>query len=202
MESSAAQPPVANSTGKVRILLQTITHLVPGSDRPEKLAFIQNTVCQHHWKRDYDFAQERWYPYRDYFGLKNRKCFFLIDHHGHDHTIQEEKVPVLWYKWTGESLVRIYEDLPSRIQKELKKWPFTWEGRKFHRVPKGPDGKYDPMDYREIIKSKLYLGTPILKENIDFLREYPEHARWLRAHLYHELWVKIEPFCDLPGEGE
>lgn len=58
------------------------------------------------------------------------------------------------------------------------------------------------MDYREIIKSKLYLGTPILKENIDFLREYPEHARWLRAHLYHELWVKIEPFCDLPGEGE
>lgn len=58
------------------------------------------------------------------------------------------------------------------------------------------------MDYREIIKSKLYLGTPILKENIEFLREYPEHAQWLRTHLDHQLWAKIEPFCDFPSEAE
>lgn len=31
-------------------------------------------------------------------------AFFLIDHHGHDHAIQEEKVPVIWYKWTGQFL--------------------------------------------------------------------------------------------------
>ncbi|KPM39325.1 hypothetical protein AK830_g7236 [Neonectria ditissima] len=202
MESSAAPQPEANFAGKIRILLQTITHLVPGTDRQEKITFIKNAVCQRHWQRDYDSAQERIFLYGDDFGLKNRRCFFLIDHHGFDHTIQEEKVPVVGYEWTGESLVRIHEEPPSRIQEELKKWPFTWEGRKFHRLPKGPDGKYDPKDRRDIIKSSLYLGIPIVEDQLKFLREYPEHAKWLRTHLDHQLWVKIEPFCDLPGEAE
>ena len=104
MESSAAPQPEANSAGKVRILLQSATHLVPSDDREEKLDFVKNVVCQHHWQRDFDRTQERRYPHGDDFGPKNRKCFFLIDHHGHDHTAGEEKVPVLWYKWTGESL--------------------------------------------------------------------------------------------------
>ncbi|KAI5456677.1 hypothetical protein BGZ63DRAFT_417646 [Mariannaea sp. PMI_226] len=191
MESSAApQPALENSAGKVRILLQTFTHLVPGSDLP-----------QHLWKRDFDSAQERIIPYRDHFGLDKIECFFLFDHHGHDHTVPEEKVPVLWYKWTGESLIRVYEELPSKIQKELRKWPFTWEGRKFHKLQKGPDGEYDPEDRREIIKSQLYLGVPIFENDIEFLREYPEHALWLKNHLDPKLWAKIGPFCHLPGEA-
>ncbi|RMJ15869.1 hypothetical protein CDV36_004475 [Fusarium kuroshium] len=163
MESSAVPQPVTNSTGKVRILLQSVTHLVPGSDRGEKLDFVQNTVCQHHWQRDFDRSQERWYSRGDYFGLKNRKCYFIIDHHGQDHTIEEEEVPVLWYKWTGESLIRVNEELPSKMLKELKKWPFTWEGRKFHKAPKGPDGKYEPLVHRQIIRSYLRQGMPVLE---------------------------------------
>lgn len=109
MASTNAPQPQAGSTstGKLRVLLQTRTHLLPGDDREERLTFMRNTVCQHVLNRDFDRAQERWFPYRDHFGLHDCECFFLIDHHGYDHTTtgaEEEEVPVLWYKWTGESL--------------------------------------------------------------------------------------------------
>lgn len=99
------------------------------------------------------------------------------------------------------SSIRIHEDLPSKMKKELKKWPFTWEGRKFHPAPKGPDGKYEPLAHRQIIGSYLRQGMPVLDKSIEFLREYPEHARWLKVRLEPELWVKIEPYCDLSGEA-
>ncbi|KAL6806921.1 hypothetical protein GGI42DRAFT_319708 [Trichoderma sp. SZMC 28013] len=201
MESPETPQLIAKSEAKVRIFLESATHLVPGRDRDEKLSFIKNLVCQRHWRRDFEWNQERMYPDGD-FGLKNRRCFFLIDHHGHDHTVQEEKVPVIWYKWTGEFLVHVNDAFPLRIQEELKKWPFTWEGRKFHRVPKGPDGKYEPKVQREIIKSWLHQGIPIVRRHIEFLREHPEHALWLKAHLDRELWVQIEPLCELPEEEE
>lgn len=89
------------------------------------------------------------------------------------------------------------ESLPLRIREELKKWPFTWEGRKFHREPKGPNGKYAPTVQRAIIRSSLELGGPIFADQIEFLKEYPEHALWLKARLAPELWAKIEP---TPGE--
>ncbi|PKK53723.1 hypothetical protein CI102_2381 [Trichoderma harzianum] len=193
---------MAKSEGKVRIFLESVTHLVPGRDRDEKLSFIKNIVCQLHWKRDFDWSQERMYPYGDDFGLKNRNCFFLIDHHGDDHTAQEESVPVIWYKWTGESLVHKNENLPLRIQEELKKWPFIWEARKLPRLPRGPDGKFEPKVQREIIRSFLRQGIPLVPRHIEFLREQPEHALWLKAHLDRELWAQIEPLCELPKEEE
>ncbi|CAH0001000.1 unnamed protein product [Clonostachys byssicola] len=200
MESSAVPQPTASASGKVRILLQTITHLVPGSDRAEKLDFIDNLICQHLWKRNFDNTQERRYFYHDYFGLDNVECYFLIDHHGHDHTVEEEKVPVLWYKWTGESLVHINQELPSQIQRKLRKWPFTWEGKKFHRK-KRPDGECELVAHRRLIMSKLILGIPVFDEDIKFLKEHPEHAQWIKDNIKNrQLWVKIEPYCDLPGE--
>lgn len=106
MEKPETPQPVAESAqGKVRIVLESVTHLIlPGSDRDEKIRFIKHLVCQRQWSRDFDRNQERIYMHGDYFGLENRKCFFLIDHHGYDHIAQEEKVPIIWYKWTGESL--------------------------------------------------------------------------------------------------
>lgn len=89
---------------RVRILLQTRTHLVPGYDRQEKINFLQNKVCQLHWQRDFDYNQERYWLHHDYFGLKDIECSLLVDHHGYDHTVQEDLVPVVWYKWTGETL--------------------------------------------------------------------------------------------------
>jgi hypothetical protein len=46
--SSAAPQLVTNCAGKVQILLQTITHIVPGSSRQERHTFIEKLVCQHH----------------------------------------------------------------------------------------------------------------------------------------------------------
>ena len=63
--------------------------------------------------RDYDSAQECMFPYGDDFGLEYSKCFFLIDHHGLDHLVQEEEVPVVWYRWTGESLYVRYFKLDT-----------------------------------------------------------------------------------------
>ncbi|KAF3060874.1 hypothetical protein CFAM422_010913 [Trichoderma lentiforme] len=91
MENSETSQDLARSEGKVRFLLQSVTHLVPSRDRDEKLSFIKNVICQLHWRRDFDWNRERMYPYGDDIGLKNRNCFYLIDHHGHDHTAQEEK---------------------------------------------------------------------------------------------------------------
>ncbi|KAL6895093.1 hypothetical protein GGI43DRAFT_429201 [Trichoderma evansii] len=176
MENLETPPLTTKSESKVRILLESVTYLVPGSDCDEKLSFIKNIHM---------------YPYGDFFGLKNRNCFFLIDHHGHDRTVQEEKVSVIWYKWTGESLVHINDTFPLWIQEE-----------KFYRLPKGPDGKYEPKVQREIIRSWLNLGIPISAERIEFLRENPEHALWLKAHLHRELWAQIEPLCELPEEEE
>lgn len=190
MAERATTPPsscTTENTGKMRILLQTVTHLVPGNDYGEKITFIQNLVRHHQWQRDYDVDQERWYPYRDYFGLPNRRCFFLIDHHGHDHTVEEEKVPMLWYRWTGEALYaslhsgittdtvklmqfdseQVNEQIPGKITRELTKWPFTWAGRPFHTAPRDEHGQ------THVIRSSLRLGIPLSEDDVQFLRAAP-----------------------------
>jgi hypothetical protein len=105
MASSGRHPGTNTDTGKVRILLQTVTHLVPGNDREGKLHFIRNLTARRQWKRLFDWDQERMWPYHDDFGLDNIKCFFLIDHRGHNHdTTDDQQALVLWYRWTGDFL--------------------------------------------------------------------------------------------------
>ncbi|CAG9998556.1 unnamed protein product [Clonostachys byssicola] len=174
------QQPVENSTPTMRVLLQTIANLVLGD------VYVRFVDI---FKRDFDHAQERLFPFHDNFGLNNLKCFSLLNHHGHDHTIQEDDPPVfVWMKWTGQSLYPVSH--LAFISVRACKWPFTWEGRKFHRIPqppRGSDGKLDPIFHREDIQASLRLGIPPSEENIVFLREHPEHAKWLKIHLHHDL---------------
>ncbi|KAL7785349.1 hypothetical protein V8C43DRAFT_291194 [Trichoderma afarasin] len=72
--------------------------------------------------------------------------------------------------------VYMNENLPLRIQEELKKWPFIWEARKFPRPLRGLDGKFEPEVQREIIRCFLRRGIPLVRRHIEFLREHPEHA--------------------------
>lgn len=88
------------------------------------------------------------------------------------------------------------------MKRQLKKWPFTWEGRKRSPIPKGPDGRYDPKTQRAIIRSFLRLEIPILKKEIEFLQKHPEHAQWLKNRLEPHLWIKIEPYCNISDEAE
>lgn len=95
----------------VRVLVQTLTHLVP-SDRviykPErniggdKLWSMYHRICQHQWGCEFQPDVHRWYSYGDdQFGYNNRPCFFLIDYGTAE---DDENVPILPYEWTGEEL--------------------------------------------------------------------------------------------------
>ncbi len=54
--------------------------------------------------------QDRWSVYGARFGYDNRRCYFLVDY-GRSHT--DDHVPVLWYQWTGESLLEALR--PSNV---------------------------------------------------------------------------------------
>lgn len=84
-----------------RILLRSATHLVPGDEFMEKIMFMLDLICQHHWGRDFDRKHDRWSSFGARFGYPNRRCYFLLDH---GQSLADEAVPVLWYEWMGESL--------------------------------------------------------------------------------------------------
>jgi hypothetical protein len=96
------QDPGEMSAKPVRILVQTITDLVPGNDYAERVEYMRNLICQQHWNRNFDWDQDRWNVYGDHFAYEKRNCYFLIDH---GHSESPEGPPVLWYKWTGKSLL-------------------------------------------------------------------------------------------------
>ena len=114
METAARQPEQLEPTlfrpdPPVRILVQTLTDLVPGSDGLDKTMFIINRICQLHWQCGYSYKEHRWSAYNDRFAFKNRRCFFLLDT---GKSSNDDDVPILSYEWTGESL---YASVHCRI---------------------------------------------------------------------------------------
>ena len=104
MEMTTGVPPQqADESTPLRVLVQTKTHLVLGenleADYATKVDFMKNLICRHLWNRDFDKRRERWNSHGDQFGYSDRDCWFLIDHGD-----SVDEPPVLWYKWTGESL--------------------------------------------------------------------------------------------------
>ncbi|POR31237.1 Uncharacterized protein TPAR_08559 [Tolypocladium paradoxum] len=174
------------SARPLRILVQTKTNLVPGNDYAERVEFMRNLICQHHWNRDFDWHQDRWNAYGDEFGYENRSCYFLIDHcHGES----PDNPPVLWYKWTGKSLIAIQQALPAKIQAKLKEYPFS--RRPIQRLPK----EAPAPTRRQIIRSKLRRDMTILDADVQFLVTHPEDARWLRDNIETRFWLKIQALC-------
>ncbi|QRD83743.1 hypothetical protein F9C07_1633723 [Aspergillus flavus] len=64
----------------VRILVQTLTHLVPDNGNFERTDFILNRICQHHWNCDLRVPKFHWASYNNKFALNNRLCFLLVDY--------------------------------------------------------------------------------------------------------------------------
>lgn len=91
-----------NPTAPVRILVSTATHLVPGDGFLERTEFISNAISQHHWKCDMDWKADRFMSYYADFAYDNRTCYFVVDH-GRIPS-EDVPVPILWYRWTGDSL--------------------------------------------------------------------------------------------------
>ncbi|KAL7919999.1 hypothetical protein ACQKWADRAFT_299862 [Trichoderma austrokoningii] len=169
----------------LRILVQTITGLVPGTSYLGRIESIRNIICQHFWNKDYDKDVHRFHSYNAEFGYPNKRCYFLMDY-GHS----DIDPPILWYEWTGESLIPINQVLPSRIKSILKTYSFE-------RVY-GPRNKPKPLDniaHREMIRWALACEVEIREEDKDFLRDHPEDVRWLKNKLEPRFWIKIEHYC-------
>lgn len=70
----------AGPTGPVRILVQTLTHLVPGDSYFSRRNFLSDYICQQHWGCDYNPKIHRYSTYGAYFAFDNRLCYFLLDY--------------------------------------------------------------------------------------------------------------------------
>lgn len=91
---------INNVPDSKRILVQTKTHLVSGSSWNDRCDRVRNRICQHIWKRDFDWNQDRFHVYGGDFAYENLRCFVLVD----NGIFTSDDIPVLWYKWTGASL--------------------------------------------------------------------------------------------------
>ena len=100
-ETESSMPTPLRPEPPVRILVQTLTHLIPGNDYFERNDFILNRMCQYHWSCDFSVPKFRWASYNDQFAFDNQRCFFLVDY---GKSQNDDDVPVLSYEWTGESL--------------------------------------------------------------------------------------------------
>lgn len=86
----------------VRILVQTLTHLVPGGSHIERMDAMLNLICRHVWDCDFQAPEFRWAGYNLRFAFSHKRCFFVVDHgESQDGSVD---VPVLSYEWTGETL--------------------------------------------------------------------------------------------------
>lgn len=94
-----------------RILLQTKTHLVPGSDFDEKLFFMLDLICHYHWGRNFDCEQDRYYTHGCRFLYPNRTCYFVVDN-GVATSDDDEDVEVLWYLYRGTEEPLLDNPLP------------------------------------------------------------------------------------------
>jgi hypothetical protein len=92
-----------NPTAPVRILVSTATHLVPGDGFFARTDFMANLISQHHWNYDFEWKCDRFESYNADFGYDNRACYFLFDH-GQSPVGNDDVVPILWYRWTGQTL--------------------------------------------------------------------------------------------------
>ncbi|KAM6482526.1 hypothetical protein HDV62DRAFT_45828 [Trichoderma sp. SZMC 28011] len=189
MEAPTEQSnPPPQYPGPVRILVQTVTSLVPGNDWWQRIVYIRNIICQYHWNRDFDWDKDRWNSYGDDFGYDNRNCYFLIDHGE-----SAEDPPILRYKWTGKTLIAIQEPLPEEIQSKLKKYPFTRQPRQPNRRSGNPTpGRYDPKTYRQIIRANLRRDAILTDDCIYFLATHPDDAAWLKDNIEARFWSKVQ----------
>ncbi|KAF2785783.1 hypothetical protein K505DRAFT_290765 [Melanomma pulvis-pyrius CBS 109.77] len=162
----------------VRILVETLTHLVPGNGSYERTYAILHRICQHHWDCDFTVPKFRYATYNCQFAINNRRCFFLVDY---GKSQNDDDVPVLYYEWTGETLKplpRLATD--PEIQAKLKEdLPFTRQRSKREKRE---------VPIRRLVKSRLHYEEYIKRSETDYMREHPEDIMWLKAHLRPRLW--------------
>ncbi|KAH6641262.1 hypothetical protein F5144DRAFT_463765, partial [Chaetomium tenue] len=162
----------------LRVLVQTKTHLVPGDKStysPTRMTEMENRICRHVWQRDQQQDSERMFSYNTYLMIDNLDCWFLVDHHGFDPRPDVDP-PVLWYKWTGTELYKVV--------------PLHLRDPKPERTPLSP--AQEILRQRGSLWRTLAMGLGVLDRHIQFVKEHPDHAEWVKTHLPAELWGEVE----------
>ncbi|PWY87230.1 hypothetical protein BO94DRAFT_585783 [Aspergillus sclerotioniger CBS 115572] len=162
----------------IRILVQTLTHLVRGHRNPDKRMFMLNLICRYHWNRNFSPAEHRWTTYNDFFALRDQPCFFVLDY---GQAPDDAEVRVLSYVWDGRTL----EYAPFFNQDPLIQ-------AKVNGIPFGqrPPRTEETRPKREVIRLKLARDIELEDEEFRYMREHPEDAQWVRDNVGVELWWK------------
>ncbi|PYH35348.1 uncharacterized protein BO87DRAFT_415036 [Aspergillus neoniger CBS 115656] len=155
-------PPIELTPSPMRVLVQTLTHLVPSDN------LIANGL-------------QRWYSYGDEFGYNNRVCFFLLDY-GTAPNGNDEEVPIQCFTWDGEKFIPKPDLLQSEeIQAELKEVPFT----------PGPSDRGEIPPMRDIVRRRLRKAQFLSKRELDYMAEHQEDQEWLERKLKPRFWANF-----------
>jgi hypothetical protein len=93
--------PVPRAAGPVRVLVQTLTHLVPTRGKDDRSCVMFDLMCEYHFGCKYDGRVFRMASHNDMLGYDNLRCYFLIDY---GESLNDDDVPIVCYEWTGDSL--------------------------------------------------------------------------------------------------
>ncbi|KAK2596414.1 hypothetical protein N8I77_013305 [Diaporthe amygdali] len=180
-----------DATGPMRVLVQTRTHLVPGDGHSKKVLSMLHRICLHQWGRNFNPYEDRSNTYGDEFGYNDRLCFFLVDH-GESPTGSDDpaEVPMTVYEWDGKSLQPFPGPLPNEVQERLKKYRFKPKVTKESMLPRHED--LPPEERRRSIKRMLRRETHPPESDLQFLRDHPQHAEWLKVNLRPRFWDKLQ----------
>lgn len=89
----------------IRILVDTRIHLLQGDTNEERNTFLINHICQLHWHTEFIPSKHRRYAFStERFPIESTRCLFLVDCGQTASKEEDEDVPVVYYKWTGEFL--------------------------------------------------------------------------------------------------
>ncbi|KAK2739594.1 hypothetical protein FQN57_006556 [Myotisia sp. PD_48] len=163
----------------IRILVETVTGLVPGKGDFDRTFFILDHICQYHWNCDFKTPEFRWMSYNAFYAFPNKRCFFVVDHGKSEN---DDDVPILCYRWTGEALGR--EPMPELAQDPKIRAHLKSDESSFtYKPPKRPK-----PTTRESIKLCLYSDGNLNRKLVNIVRENPEDLQWLKANLRPRFW--------------
>ncbi|GKZ30741.1 hypothetical protein AbraIFM66950_010084 [Aspergillus brasiliensis] len=169
----------------IRILVDTRIHLLPGDTNEDRNTYLINHICHLHWLAEFNPIQHRRYAFStDRFPTESTRCLFLVDYGHTSSKNEDEDVPVVYYKWTGENLTPLpilaYE---AWIKNKLKYvYPFT--------PPTPWQDCNNPDRRREMLLSKVWSTSSggATDDDLRSLRDNEEDWAWLRASLDPEVF--------------
>ncbi|KAL3478060.1 hypothetical protein BJX99DRAFT_256828 [Aspergillus californicus] len=186
------QPPPL-SPRPLRVLVQTLTHLVPsdkliGKAREDpygdKVFSMLDRMCRFTWDVGFIPGCQRWSSYGDdELGYNHRLCFFLVDY---GESENDEDVPVRCFEWDGQQFKPMPQLLRNAaVREELTNYPFT------RPPPSGVPRVREPEPVRKSVRGRLRATERIPDHELVHLKEHPEDMEWLKRKLRPRFYARL-----------